>query len=669
MTVEFPLATEFPPTSEAEWRKLVEAALKGASFDKRLTSQTYDGSRVEPLYPRAVQAKPVTGRAPGAAWTVMQRVDHPDPAAANTQALLDLESGATGLTLVMAGSISANGFGLDGSAATIERVLAGVALDAGITLDFNLSPPTRNAVQHFAALVKNRKLSPSAVDMRASINPIGGFAASGMSPLPWSELSRNFAAMVRGLADQGFGGPFAVADGRIIHNAGGSEAQELAFAVAGAIEYLRALAAGGVPLDAARGIVYFRLSADADEFLTIAKFRAVRKIWARVEAACGLAPKRAYVAAETAWRMMTKRDPYVNMLRLTVAVTAAGLGGADSITVLPHTAALGLPDALARRVARNIQLVLLEEANLAKVADPAAGSGAIEDLTAKLCAAAWSQLQEIEAAGGVWTALERGLLQAKVAAVRAEREKAIARRKDALTGTSDYPNLAETLPKVLDVAQIVTPKEDKVAMTTVAMPRIRLAEPFEALRDKSDAILARSGARPRVFLANLGKLSEFTARATFAKNFYEAGGIEAVSNDGFPLSSPLPSGERSTPKASGEGDQSSTQSSNPSPAPSPSARERPLPMGEVKSDHTAMVAAFMASSAKLACLCSSDAVYAEQADKAARALSAAGATVHLAGRPGDNEETWRQSGVKAFIFVGCDVLSTLQAAHDSLGRP
>src|SRR5262249_38484972 len=147
------------------------------------------------------------------------------------------------------------------------------------------------------------------------------------------------------------------------------------------VAYLRALDAEGVPLDAARRMVYFRLSADADQFLTISKFRAVRKIWARVEEACGLVPKPAHVAAETAWRMMTRRDPYVTLLRTTIAVAAAGLGGADSITALPHTAPLGLPDAFARRVARNTQLILLEESNLAKVADPAAGSGAIEDIT------------------------------------------------------------------------------------------------------------------------------------------------------------------------------------------------------------------------------------------------------------------------------------------------
>jgi methylmalonyl-CoA mutase len=616
MDEDLPLAAEFPATSQAEWRKLVEVALKGASFEKRLTSQTYDGLRIEPLYPRAVGARPVAGRAPGAVWTLMQRVDHPDPAAANAQALQDLENGASGLTLVFAGSLNANGYGLDASPETMARLLDGIELDAGITIDFNLSPPTRTAVQHFATFVKSRKLSPAAVDMRASINPIGGLAATGASPRPWGELSKTFAALIRELADQGFRGPFAVADGRIIHNAGGSEAQELAFAIAAAVDCLRALEAGGVPLDVARGMIYFRLAADADEFLTMAKFRGIRKLWARVEQACGLAPKPVTVAAETAWRMMTKRDPYVNMLRTTIAVTAAGLGGADNIAALPHTAALGLPDAFARRVARNTQLILLEESNLAKVNDPAAGSGAIEDLTAKLRAAAWAQFQEIEKAGGAWAALEQGLIQKNVAAVRAERQKAAARRKDALTGTSDFTDLHEKSAAVLDVAPVVPPKEAAAVMIE-PLPRIRLAEPFEALRDKSDQILAKTGARPKVFLANLGKLADFTARAMFAKNFYEAGGIEALSNDGF-------------------------------------------------KDQAAMIAAFKASGAKLTCLCSSDKVYEAQAAAAAKALTVAGATVHLAGRPGENEANWRQAGVKTFIFMGCDVVSTLQAAHDIL---
>ncbi len=214
-------------------------------------------------------------------------------------------------------------------------------------------------------------------------------------------LSKRFAELVGVLSAQGFQSHFACADGRVVHASGGSEAQELAFVIAVAVEYLRALEANGVALDKARDAIFFRLAADADQFLTISKFRALRKLWARVEEASTLEPKPIFISAETAWRMMTRRDPNVNMLRVTMAVAAAGFGGADAITVLPHTAALGLPDGFARRLARNTQTILLEESNLYRVGDPAAGSGGIEALTSELCETAWKLFQEIEASGGI----------------------------------------------------------------------------------------------------------------------------------------------------------------------------------------------------------------------------------------------------------------------------
>ena len=229
MDEQLALAAEFPATSEADWRKLVEAALKGASFDKRLVSQTYDGLRVEPLYPRAADAKPVAGRAPGAAWTDHAARRSPRPELRRTRRrLLDLENGAGGLTLVFAGSLNANGYGLDASPETIARALDGVELDAGITIDFNLSPPTRVAVDHVAALVESAQARsrPPSICVAASIRS---------AALPPRARARSHGANCRGflpprcasLADQGFRGPFVVADGRIIHNAGGSEAQEL----------------------------------------------------------------------------------------------------------------------------------------------------------------------------------------------------------------------------------------------------------------------------------------------------------------------------------------------------------------------------------------------------------------------------------------------------------
>ncbi|MFZ0193647.1 MAG: methylmalonyl-CoA mutase family protein, partial [Pseudolabrys sp.] len=449
------------------------------------------------------------------------------------------------------------------------------------------------------------------------LDPIGDMARTGSALLPWPELSARAGATAKDVRGKGFDNAHLLrADGRAVHEAGGSEAQELAFSIAAGVSYLRLLEASGFALEQARQRISFLMAADADEFLTIAKFRALRKLWARVEQACGLKPQPAFVSAETAWRMMTRRDSYVNMLRATIAVTAAGVGGADAISVLPFTAALGLPDAFARRVARNTQLILLEESNLFRVSDPAAGSGGIEALTTQMSHAAWALLQEIEAAGGAAAALEQGLIQKKIAATRTEREAATARRKDAITGTSDYPNLGELPVAVLDVPRPAVPAA-KAAITFEALPQIRLAEPFEALRDASDRTLAKTGMRPKVFLANLGKSSDFTARATFARNFYEAGGIEARSNDGF-------------------------------------------------QDQAAMIAAFRASGAKLACLCSSDKVYEREAATAARALAAAGAIVHLAGRPGEHEADWRQAGIKSFIYVGCDVVSTLQSARGIL---
>jgi methylmalonyl-CoA mutase len=624
---EFSLAGEFPPARREDWLKLVSAALKGAPVEK-LVATTYDGLAIEPLHARKADAQPVSGRAPGAPWQILQRVDHPDPAAANEQARQDLENGATGLKVVFAGSIGANGYGMPASDAAIARGFEDVHLDAGIAVELDLGPQAEDAARAVAALVRNQGVAPAAVDLRFGFDPLGLMATSGAGAEPWNELASAFADLIKDLARQGFRGPFAAADGRPVHAAGGSEAQELAFALAGALSYLRVLEGAGVALEDARRMIFFRLAADADEFLTIAEFRAVRRLWARVEAACGLRPEPVFVSAETAWRMMTKRDPWVNLLRATVAVFSAGLGGANAVSVLPFTAALGLPDAFARRIARNTQLVLLEEANLAKVADPAAGSGALEDLTQELCRAAWTLLQEIEAGGGLAAALEHGLVQPNIARVRAEREKAIAVRHDVLTGVSEFPDIAEVPVAVLEVAPMHAPPP-AAAIRFEPLPRVRLSEPYERLREESDRLLRDTGARPKIFLANLGALAAFNARASRAKNLFEAGGIEAVTNEGFP----------------GKAADSAT-------------------------DLDALIAAFRASGAKLACICSSNEVYVKEAEAAARALANAGARhIYLVGRSREAEPKLRNSGVKTFIYAGCDVLATLQAAHAMLNAP
>ena len=306
---DLPLAAEFPAATREQWRKLVDGVLKGAPFEKRLVARTYDGLAIEPLYARAPMAVPVAGRAPGAPWQVMQRVDHPDPAAANAEALHELENGATGLALVFAGAVGAYGYGLDASEATIARVLDGVHLDAGIALDLDLSPQTKDAARADRRAGQAARHRPGRDSISASASIRSARAAiGGGSPLSWDALAPIFDAV--DCRSRGAGLPRAVraADGRVVHNAGGSEAQELAFVLAVAVAYLRAFEAGGIALDAARGMISFRLAADADQFLTIAKFRALRKLWARVEeslrpcAEAGLRRRRDRVADDDAAR-------------------------------------------------------------------------------------------------------------------------------------------------------------------------------------------------------------------------------------------------------------------------------------------------------------------------------------------------------------------------------
>ncbi|MCC8981181.1 methylmalonyl-CoA mutase family protein [Bradyrhizobium acaciae] len=614
-TDDLPLASDFAAATYDDWRKLVDGVLKGAPFEK-LVGKTYDGLKIDPIYRRATNASPLPGRAAATPWHILQRVDHPDAAAANAQALQDLENGATGLEFEFAGGPGTRGFGLaDASKKTLARACGGIHLDAGIMIALNPVIGRENAGETFADMVEARKLDPAKLDLHFNYQALSTMAVRGPAAIAWPNYEKPFGQVVNGLIKRGFKGPFVLADGRPVHDAGGSEVQELAFTLALGLAYLRMLEASGLDLDAARTGVSFRLSADADQFLTMAKFRALRRLWARVEQACGLTPKPIFVNAQTAWRMLTQRDPNVNMLRATIATFAAGLGGANAITVLPHTLALGLPDDFARRVARNTQLVLLDESNLAKVSDPAAGAGGIETLTSQLCEAAWTLFQEIEKAGGIFAALEQGLLQKKVAATRAQRETNVAKRRDVLTGASEFPNLHEDVLAVLDVKPSAPMSTANTKVRFDALAPMRLAEPFEALRDKSDATLKARGARPKIFLANLGTPADFTARATFAKSFFETGGIEAIDNEGF-------------------------------------------------ADAAALAAAFKASGAAMACICSSDKVYAASAAEAARALHGAGARhIYLAGRPGDQEAALRAAGIGEFVFAGGDALATLRDAY------
>lgn len=646
------LSADFPAPTRADWLRLVEGVLKGADFEKRLVSRSYDGLALQPLY-EASDAPPRPGRAAHGPWRVSQRMDDPRPEAANAQALEDLEGGADALTLVFPGAPCARGFGL--SAQTVDELdaaLSGVMLDL-VHLRLDAGGAGRQAAALLVALCERRGHAPGDLDIDLGLDPIGAAAAMGRLSAPWDIVAQRSAQTQADLAARGYTGRTFLADSRPYHEAGAAEAQELAAVLATGVAYLRALEAGGVSLDAARDALSFLLVVDADELLGIAKLRALRALWARVEEACGLAPRPIRLHAETAWRTTTRRDPWVNLLRATVATFSAGVGGADSLVVTPFTGALGLPDAFARRLARNTQLVLLHESNLWRVADPAAGSGTFEALTDALCERAWALFQEIEREGGIVESLRAGAVQARIRETRAARDGAIAKRRDAITGVSEFPFLDETAvavslsvddaprpapvspsderaPPVAAFSDLVAAAASGATLARLAaapagleptilaaLPRRRDAEAYERLRDRSDALLAASGARPAVFLANIGPLAAFNARASFAKNAFEAGGIAALGNDGFP-------------------------------------------------DHAAMAEAFRASGAAIACLCSSDALYEAEAGAAARSMKEAGcAYLYLAGRPGAHEAAWREAGVDAFVFVGVDLLALLE---DALAR-
>ena len=401
----------FPPATAADWMARVAANLKGESFERRLVSYSAEGIRIDPLYGERVG--PRAGRPHHGPWGLLQRVDHPDPARANLQALDDLENGATGLVLTVAGAAGARGFGLcDGAEATLNRALAGVALHA-VAIRLEAGPQGRIAAGALGQVIRGRALNPALLDIGFGMDPLSVDLNRGGSGGDWAARAALVRQTVETLADE-FRGPFMVADGRSWHEAGATGAQELGIVLAAGVSYLRAL--DTLNAAALSRAVSVTLTAAADLFQTLAKFRAMRLLWARVLEAAGLPDTPLHLHAETSWRMMAELDPHTNILRTCTAVMGAGLGGASSITALPFSVRQGLPNGFARRVARHQQAVLIEEAELWRVADPALGAGYAGHLTDELCIQAWALFQEIERRGGLVKTIDQGWLMAAIAA-------------------------------------------------------------------------------------------------------------------------------------------------------------------------------------------------------------------------------------------------------------
>jgi len=508
------------------WRRAVAGVLAktlepGAELPTEpellLDSPTYEGFPIRPLYtPLDAQSEqPLPGQWPfvrggdalrdvNTGWKVAEAFPPAGQltvAEGNGAVLLALTEGVNALVLRAGDNGIATG--------QLDRLLEGVFLElVPVVLDAGARyVAAAEAVLALVADFDDDKRAMLSIDLGA--DPLTA-ALSGRDAPSIDDV----VAMASRATDYNGGVRAVTVDGPALHNLGANASWELAGAVAAGVDYLRFLSEIGVPKVLRQ--ISFRYAADDDQFMTIAKFRAARQLWARVcevvgEPGAGAAP----LHAVTSLPMMTQRDPWVNMLRTTLAAFSAGVGGADTVLVEPFDVAIpgnapGVPAGFSRRIARNTQLLLLEESNIGRVVDPAAGSWYVDDLTERLAQQAWENFQQIEGNGGFADA--RGFVAQQLAKVGAHRTDDIDHRRTKITGVNEYPNLDEP------------PLQPGTAHETVR----RYAADFETLRDRSDEFLERTGARPQVLLLPLGPLAEHNVRATFAANLLATGGIEAV---------------------------------------------------------------------------------------------------------------------------------------------
>ena len=708
---EFQLGEDFPPVSYAAWKKAAEADLKGVPFEKKLISRTHEGIELQPLYteetsPTANDPAGLPGFTPFIrgtqalghslqGWDIRQHHTHPDPDAANKLIHDDLDHGVTSIQLRFD---AASSFGLDAddpkaadwcgcdgvmlyTAGDMERVLTGVPLDKPIVF-LDTGGAFLPAAMLVVAAAARRGIAPGRLCGAFNADPLGALMRDGRLAVPIeTALNRlaDLASWTVGNAPQMRSVEVSTSP---YHHAGATTVQDLAFMMATGLEYLRALTRAGLDINIAARQFVFSDSLSGEFFRSIAKIRAARWLWARVVAACGGDPaaQRMYLRVRTSRRILTVRDPWVNMMRNTACAFAGAIGGADAITTVPFDAALNGGSDLGRRNSRNAQLVLREEAHLQRVVDAGGGAWFLEALTRQLAERAWAMLQEIEKQGGMLRVALDGWVRRAIDPVQAAREKNIATRLEPITGISEHPDIAEAkaqhpppdraalaagaktrlanwrkdhnasdaIRKLTEIAKQPnrspgdltaavlqaaeagsTIGELSAALASGAGEPARVAplavhpysQAFEELRDACDASLSSRGAKPLVFLAGVGAVRDQIARMTYAKNFFEAGGFATVSRDG-------------------------------------------------PADVAAAVEAFKPSGAKIAVICSTDQLYETIVEQLAPKLKAAGArTVILAGHPGANEAKYRAAGVDRFIFVKCDVIDTLRSLLREEGVP
>ena len=698
---------EFSAPTADEWRAAAVASLGGQPFEK-LSSRTYEDIPLQPLYRREDTAElPFARTLPGQppylrgrtaagatqhGWAIAQEISEHDPAAFNAALIAALEHGQTAVTIRLDDGAGA-GLRL-ATAADAAAALRGVYLH-GLPIILHAGP---TALPLLALLVAARPAGTAEggpVELTGSIaaDPLAVLAETGALPLPLASAYDDMALVAQWAAAAAPGLATVAVRADLYHEAGGSAVHELAFALATGVAYLRALTERGVAIDTAAAAVALHFAIGGQFFMEVAKLRAARLLWAQVVAAFGASPAAGAVRvhARTARRNKSAIDPHVNMLRAPTEALAAAGGGADSVCVAPFDEPFSPPDDFSRRIARNVQIILQDEAHMKRLIDPAGGSYAVETLTDELARAAWALFQEIERQGGMAAALESGFIQSNIAAVADKRAAALAKRRDVLVGVNQFVNPTEkprpsappaddtlyddranevvfneltrfestsfsspdpldklesaeleaVVEAAIDAAVVgytlgeianVLRRDDGPRPSVTPLPQTRAAEPFEALRQKALSLTLSQGERepdgeraqnplalrerdgervlPRLFLANLGPPRQHKARADFTQGFFEVGGFQVITNNGY-----------ATPEEA--------------------------------------AAAALVSGAPAVAICSTDETYPDLVPPLVAAIKAAApqTVVILAGRPADQVEALRAAGVDEFVYLGADALA------------
>lgn len=542
--IQLNLLQDFPAVSSKAWREKIVTDLKGADFDKKLVWRTPEGFNVQPYYRQEdLKGLETTKSAPGQFpyvrgtkaesndWEIRQNIDATNPRKANAKALEVLNKGITSLGFVMPKDKI--------SYANVKRLLENIACDC-IAVNFITCPcKAPELAQILVRYYGRQKYDLKKMVGSINVDPIKQMLLKG-KPLSREAVQEKIVAVVNA-AKSLPGYRVVTVHSLILNNSGAYCAQELAYALAWGVEYMNMLTEAGVPNYKAANAIRFHMGVGGNYFMELAKFRAGRLLWAKIveqykNPTFTTALKQAAkmnVSAETSRFNMTVFDAYVNLLRSQTETMSAALAGVDEITVTPFDVTYETPSDFAERIARNQQLLLKEECHFDKVVDPAAGSYYIENLTASLAAEAWKQFLAIQNEGGMYEMVAAGKVQAAVAANLKSRLSDVAKRKEILLGSNQFPNFNEKAAKKIKATDASTcagacsAHVEGSALPT--LPVARAAEEFETLR------LQTEGAKhqPVAFMLTIGNLAMRIARAQFSCNFLACAGYKVIDNNGF----------------------------------------------------------------------------------------------------------------------------------------